>query len=243
MLLALAISAVVAHIAPHAASRATDDLGEMLRMATAVAEVEVLSRSVQSGATAGIPLTVASMRVVKVYKGDLKPGELITVECFGGSDGTQQVFVSGQPDFAPGGRSILLLWKPAASAANFRVLGGDSGQIVLASDGGRTIARRASGEFDYCVRDQNSALVTHRSSLLSADAAGELLRALLETGTPVLETGLELPPSVIAHASQHNHNHATVACQAAEPTGIPLPLRLLIAVALTTAAWLALRRK
>ncbi|MCY3017792.1 MAG: hypothetical protein NTW87_02005 [Planctomycetota bacterium] len=129
-----------------AATRLTNDLAELLGMAGLVVEATVQATSVQTDTRNGIPLTLAVLKVHRVYKGDVAPESEITVESFGGFNGTQTVIACGQPQFNAGDRSLLLLAKSSANPMNWRVLGGDIGQIILSEDkDGQTVARRAIG--------------------------------------------------------------------------------------------------
>jgi hypothetical protein len=147
-----------------------------------------------------------------------------------------QVVSPGQAQLNVGDRAVLLLAN-VPGAKNWRILGGDAGQIVLARDGdGKELARRGSGRFEFYVADESS-LTGYRpvkGTSIYADQLGALLQAVLETGRPVLEketiaSATILPPAPIA---------INVATEPSEPSVAGRVLWVLIA---TTMAWGASR--
>ena len=189
VLLAASLAGVCGYRANHATTRLTDDLSELLKHAKAVAEVVVLEQSVQPDSKVSLPLTLVTLEVKKVYKGELKPSTRITAEYFGGFDGKLNVVVPAQPALAPGQHAILLLTRNDQQSANWRVVGGDVGQVSLSSANGQTTARRNAGRFEYFVRNKQS--ITGYSPVsaetLTQERLGELLEATIATGRPVLE--------------------------------------------------------
>jgi hypothetical protein len=92
-----------------AASRLTESFFEIMRLATAVAEVEVVKLEQKSGET-DWPMMAATLSVKRIYKGDLE-NKIITVEYIGGNQNNQVVFATGQPKLTLGERAVLLLKK------------------------------------------------------------------------------------------------------------------------------------
>lgn len=225
-----------------AATRFTDDLTELLRMADAAAEVSVVHTTVKTPGRAGVPLTVVTLKVQRVYKGDLPAGTEIAAEYPGGFDGAHTVVSPGQPQLHTGDRGVLLLARPAGQASTWRVLGGDVGQIVLTrNDAGQDVARRPAGQFEYYVQDRSSLTGYRRvaCAALSAELMEELVQTILRTGRPVLEREerAAVPAQPVPAATQ-----APRMALPAEPDGAAWPMRLIVVLVVTTVAWLASRR-
>lgn len=187
--LALAITIFVGFSGSGAASRVTEDLAELVKAAGAVAEVTVTAHRVQAEKPDSLPFTVVTLSVEKVYKGALAAGSEIQAEYIGGAAHGRTVVSPGQANLKIGDRAVVLLTQ-VPNAANWRVLAGDAGQIVLAQDGeGRALARRASGRFEFYVADDAS-LTGYRpvkSATIYADQMSAVLSAIVNTGRPVLE--------------------------------------------------------
>jgi hypothetical protein len=225
-----------------AASRATDDMLELFRMAGAVVEVTVVRTTVGRSSRAGLPLTVVTLTVQKAYKGDFAAGAEVTAESFGGSDGGRTVVASGGAQLNVGDRAVLFLTKPA-SATNWRVLGGSVGQIVLTQNNqGEWIARRGSGQFEYYVRDGASVTGYRRVTCGAVTAAqsDELLQTIVRTGRPVLERE-EAKAAPVLPAPAAMSAHRVAPANVSEDTS--LMMRLVLFVGLTTLLWVALRRR
>ena len=137
-----------------AASRLTENFSDLMRVATAVVEVEIIKlEPIPEGS--GMPMTLATLTVRKVHKGEVKEAT-ITAEHIGGVHDNQRVIATGHPEFAVGDRAVLLLKKANDAATNWRIVGGDAGHVILVNQLGRTIARRATGTFDFFVPDAQS---------------------------------------------------------------------------------------
>ena len=235
LLLALTLAAIVSEAPSRAASRLTEDLTELLKMSDAVVQVTVTAQRVQAGNPQNVPFTVAALSVEKVYKGPLAAGATIQAEYIGGAAYGGMVVSPGQPHLNTGERAVLLLAQ-VPGAKNWRVLGGDAGQIVLARDGsGTDIARRGSGRFEFYISDEGS-LTGYRSvkgAAIHADQLGALLQAALDTGRPVLEKeqaarALPLPA-------------ANAIVSTSEPSGDSTASRIFFVLLATTLVWAGLR--
>jgi hypothetical protein len=247
IILAAAAGSTTTGTRTNAATRATEDLSDLLRMADAVAEVSVVATRVEAPESA-LPRTVATLKVLKVHKGSLANGAEVSAEYVGGTIGDRQVISSGQPRLAAGDRAVLLLTK-RPNAAHWRVLGGDVGQIVLTTDGqGRTAASRAEGLFEYFVPDaRESKGYRHaRSETLPVDAMEELVGAVLREGTPVVAREEIAGTAPVTDAAGHGCTHVpavVLAPRPAEPSSdSPFVVRLLSTMGLITAFWVVSRR-
>jgi len=237
--LALALSCAGLGTRTHAATRLTDDIPELIRMASAVAEVRVLNAVFQEQNAAGISFTVVTLKVNRVYKGELSAGAETTAQFFGGPDGTHQAVSAGQPQLSPGDRAILILTRSPDESANWRVLGGDVGQITLQGDGaGECVARRASGQFNYYVRDGASTTGYRRitCSVLGGGQMEELLSTIVRTGRPVLEQCESATPAPLWPAPAATTAPRRTA--AANSHSTSLLTKLVFVFVLTTVAWL-----
>jgi hypothetical protein len=211
---------------------------ELIRMASAVVEVSVLRTAYQEQSAVGTPLTVATLKVKKAYKGELPAGAETTVEFFGGPQEAHWVVSPGQPQLDPGDSAILLLTRPREGSANWRVLGGDVGLITLSrNEAGECVAGRASGQFDYYVRDGASTTGCRRvtSSVLGTGQLEELLTTIVRTGRPVLENCLSASPVQVWPAPAATLSHQSAPAVKSHST--PLLSKLLFVFVLTTLAW------
>jgi len=234
--LALTISALIGLSQSGAASRVTEDLTDMVKMAGAVAEVTVTAQRVQADNANSVPFTVVTLKIEKVFKGQLDAGNEIQAEYMGGAAFGRMVVSPGQANLKMGDRAVLLLTK-APNAANFRILGGDAGQITLSQDGeGRQLARRGSGRFSFYVADE-AALTGYRqvnSSAIYSNQLNALLTTLTKIGRPVLEN---------EYAAEAKTLPAPAAMTAAAPASDDSSLfgRLLSVLFATTLVWAASR--
>lgn len=185
-----------------AASRLTDDLTELLKLAKVVAEVEVLTQTNQPESKAQVPVTVVTLKIHKIFKGDLLLQSELTAEYLGGFDGHNQVVVPGQPVLVPGLRAVVLLSNSVDPSARWHVLAGDAGQINFGqNEKGESIASRTSGgQFEYFVRDEQSltGYSPVKSTWVSSACFYDLLSAILATGRPVLDAGYKSRPAPMA---------------------------------------------
>lgn len=236
--LALTISAVIGLVHTGAASRVTEDLTELIKYSQAVAEVSVTGQSVQDDNAQNIPFTVVTLKVEKVYKGELNTGAEIRAEYMGGAANGKMVVCPGQAHFKIGDRAVVLLTK-VANAANWRVLAGDAGQIILAQDGeGRMLARRATGRFEFYAADAAS-LTGYRqikSVSIYASQMDALLNTLVKIGRPVLEN------EPAAEAISTPAPVAMAALTPASTNDASLLVRIFVVLAMTTLVWAASRR-
>jgi len=237
LLLALCFAALACGSIPQAATRSTDSVADLVRLAETVVEVDVVKQT-ESDKSEPIPYSMTTLKIKKSYKGALVAGQLIEVKCFGGRRGAFEVFASGQARFESNMRAVVALSRDSEAPHVFRVLGGDIGQIVLApDDSGRIMARRSSGKFSYYAADKES-LTGYKqieTAAVPAETMDALLNTLVDTGRPVLENGSALPvvpASKTALASTPNtpERHTS------------LLSRLLIVLALTTLALFAFRK-
>jgi hypothetical protein len=245
-LAALLISAFVGLTWPQAATRLTEDLTDLLQFSEAVAEVTVLAKKVEPTSALEIPVTLVTVQVRKVYKGEFTENSSLTVEYFGGFDGRNQVVVPAQPELNVGDRAVLLLIQARKPDGNWRILSGDTGQINLKTDAiGRLIAQRAHGHFTYFVGNKSAgeSCSSAESTTLSADEFARLLHTTLDTGCPVLEGGAPVVATPPASAPCCNPLPSQLEVAApAKPESSPVPTRVLIVLAVTTALYLVLRR-
>ncbi|MGD0094690.1 MAG: hypothetical protein ABSE73_32670, partial [Planctomycetota bacterium] len=228
-----------------AATRLTEDLAELAGMASAVAEVAVLRKAGQVRSAAGLLLSAVTVRVNKVYKGALLPGAEVTVEWVGGGDGERNIISFGQPQLNPGDITILLLTRFPADNPNWRVLGGDVGQIsVFINALGQCVAKRAAGRFGYRVRGRTSTSGAHlvTNEVLRVEQMDELLRSIVRTGQAVLEH--ETSPAAVLPSPAAAAAAPTLAppgAAIAQPTGPALLPRILVAFVFIALLWLVSR--
>jgi hypothetical protein len=235
LLLALTVSAILGETLNHAASRLTEDLTELLKRADAVVQVSVKTQHVQTNNAQGVPFTVVTLCIEKSYKGTLSADTEIQAEYFGGALEGETVVCPGQPKMDVGERAVLLLAR-VPGAQNWRILGGDAGQIVLVRDGsGQELARRGCGQFDFYLADESS-LTGYRpvkGTAIFARQLGALLQAVLDTGRPVLEkqqaaSAIPLPVAAAIATSQESSVESTAG-------------RILLVILATTLVWAASR--
>lgn len=248
ILAALLISGLLDLTWPLAATRLTEDLTELLQFSQAVVEVVVLDKRTEPTSALDLPVTLATVQIRKVFKGEFPENTNLTVEYFGGFDGKNQVVVPAQPELNVGDRAVLLLIQVRKPDGNWRILSGDTGQINLKADeDGRLTARRAHGSFTFFVGNKSAgeSCKSAASTALSAEDLDRLLHAVLNTGCPVLEGGAPVDATPPASAPCCN----PLAPQHPQPTAAParnessaIPARLLIAFAIITALYLILRR-
>ena len=237
----------------HAASRLTEDLAELFKSAELVVEADVIDRRAAAPGSEGLPLTAVTLKVTRVFKGSgTDTGEIVQAEYLGGRNGESQTIVPGQPNLTPGMRVVVLLSK-FGRTAQWRVIGGDAGEIdFAAADDGKMLAHRASGgRFDYYVRDAQS-LTGYRTVSVSALNENEfqhLFEAIASTGRPVIETqALEIntksvhfaapEPKPTSVPARNEVPSVTVPAPALEtPAGFSLTERLLVTLLLTSLAW------
>ncbi|HYG74192.1 MAG TPA: hypothetical protein VEK08_04225 [Planctomycetota bacterium] len=180
-----------------AASRLTSDFNELLRLADAIVEVKVLevhSRERKSTAT---------LRIERVIKGDVPNAAPLEIEYLGGYDGPYRVISPGQPNFSAGEHALLLL-KRSENEQRWHVLGGDVGQVTIATDGlNQRLARRASGKFEFFVADAESLSGFRKvnSVEISYQQLERLITAVLESGRPELAEPEAPVASVAASAT------------------------------------------
>ena len=234
--LALTISALIGLTQSGAASRVTEDLTDMVKMSNAIAEVTVTAQHVQAENADSVPFTVITLKIEKVFKGQLEAGNEIQAEYMGGAAFGRMVVSPGQANLKMGDRAVVMLTK-APNAVNFRILGGDAGQITLAQDGeGRQLAHRGSGRFSFYVADAAS-LTGYRQvngSSIYANQMNALLTTLVAVGRPVLEN---------EYAAEAKTMPAPAAMTAAAPAADDSSLfgRLLGVLFATTLVWAASR--
>lgn len=213
-----------------AATRCTEDLADLARMAQAVVEVEVIDTQ-SAGISNSTPLTVAHVKILKTWKGKIAEAE-IAVEYIGGTCGDQRTIATGQPVLTASHRYVLLVSK-FPQVQNWRVVGGDAGEVELISDQEHTAAVRPEHRnFEYFEQDGKSLTGFKRvnCAVMSEEAFRGLLQEIVATGKPVLgarQAAVETPVPV-----QQEHN-------AVPQTGSTalLIVRLLCTVALTTFVW------
>lgn len=219
-----------------AASRLTEDFVELMRLSSAVVAVEVATVQPQPSSGDAIPVTYATLKVLKSYKGELTAESLITVTYIGGVQGDQRVIAPGQPVLAPGDRALVLLTK---HKDNWRFVGGDAGHVIMLQDQqGNHIARRAAGVFEYFLSDAESlsGYSQTKAPAITAQRLEQLLSAIASTGRPVIEEPVKHAgrPAMVAQAP------AIMGSLPAD-SGSSLASRILAMFAITTAGWLLLR--
>ncbi|HYG76878.1 MAG TPA: hypothetical protein VEK08_17875 [Planctomycetota bacterium] len=241
MLLSLALALLLTPLIPQAASRTTEELADLIRMAEAVVEIEVLAQDQHSDARSGLPLTLTTARVRSSYKGTLSQGEQIVIETFGGKTGEQIVFAPGQARFEVNMIAVTALIAHPVEKGRYRVLGGDVGQIVIVPDAnGKRIARRMWNQFSYYAADRESLTGYRaiRSQAIAAATMDELVKTIIATGKPVLEKPAQVPAASAALPQAVSAPQVL----AVEPTGASLAYRVFIILGLTTLAWITIRR-
>jgi hypothetical protein len=171
-----------------AASRLSESFLDMMRIATAVVEVEVIKLE-QKTEQSNWPAMIATLSISRIYKGDIDK-QIITVEYIGGFQNKQEVLATGQPRVSTGDRAVLLLKKHDENAAHWRIVGGDAGHVILKQKEGQCFASRAAGTFEFFLSDTES--ITGYKEIktphVSRERLDKLLQALLTTGNPVIET-------------------------------------------------------
>src|SRR5437868_2178555 len=90
-----------------AASRLTEDFGDLVKRAAILAEVEVGPCHEENNARIGMPLTIASAKVLRVLRGENM--NAIEIERFGGQQGASTLIVPGQATLSSGDRAFILL--------------------------------------------------------------------------------------------------------------------------------------
>ena len=185
-----------------AATRLTEDLADLFRMAQFVIEADVLDSQPAGAGREGIPMTQATLKIVRVIKGEAAVGDVTVAEYLGGRNGERITVAPGQARLVPGSRVILLLSK-FKDMANWRVIGGDAGQIDMEGE----TARRACGSpFSFYVKDPASitGFSARKTTELSAAMLDCLLRALANTGRPEIEAPKGQVMNVSAPAMKHH---------------------------------------
>lgn len=181
-----------------AATRLTDDLADLFRAAEAVVEADVVSSSPGERGNSGIPMTRVVLKVDRVFKGAPTIDAVLNADVLGGDTGDVRTVVPGQPRLLPGTRVIVLLSK-FGRLQNWRVIGGDAGEIQLGfGDDGLPIARRACGSnFNYYVTDPHSLSGFKAISVaeLSEEQVLNLVEALATTGRPVVAARIPAAPA------------------------------------------------
>jgi hypothetical protein len=212
-----------------AASRYTDDIAELARIANIVVEAEVIDvESLSATSGSQISMTRSHLKVVKAYKGNINEIDLY-VEYPGGNDGAQQAIAPGQPTLITGRRYVLFLTRFSPSR-QWSIVGGDAGQVELMTDSDGAIAQR-EGRFEYFVQDNKSLTGTRRieCSVMRETDFRDLLETIIATGRPVVATSVSVAQSPAMHPQ--------VAALAA-PVATPVFIRLLITVIVITLVWL-----
>jgi hypothetical protein len=234
---ALVISASLGETPSQAATAATEDLTELTTLADAIVEVEVVALHNGYDQALSLPFTIATLKVLKSYKGTFKAGDEVRCEYFGGEFGAETTIVPGQAKLNAGEHAVLLLAANKKRPENFRVLGGDLGVIRIEE----STARRANGRFDFYVADASSltGYVAVNSVAISTTQLGDLLLATLNTGRQVIEkpTAATAPAEQIAPVADAPDTLAVT--QTPAPRMWPLAL---LAAALLSISWLLFRR-
>jgi hypothetical protein len=216
----------------------TDNFADLMQLAAAVVEVKIVKLEPLPDNGFGVPMTLATLAVKKVYKGAIQE-ETISAEFIGGSHDNQHVIAAGQPQFSVGDRAVLLLTKAAKHAVHWRIVGGDAGHVILVDQLGQAITRRATGTFDFFVPDAQS-LTGYRevkAPAVTLDRFNELMQALILTGRPVLEAATAqafTPPKANTPVSI-----AAVPIELSRETSLAERAAMILIV--TTAGWLLLR--
>lgn len=221
-----------------AASRLTEDFADLVKRASIVVEVDVGTCQDEANAQVGMPLTVASAKVLRVLRGDI--ANAIEIERFGGKQGDAMMIVPGQATLSAGDRAVLLLIPSPLNNGRYRVLGGDAGCVLSENiEGGERRLRRAVGRFDYYVADESSqtGFVARQASALPDDEFNALTSALIKTGRPVLTSAAPTPAKILAQTASIPVLPVTNASKAPAPTEVPLYFKLGIFVACVTLAW------
>jgi hypothetical protein len=222
-----------------AATRHTEDLCDLVKMAQLVIEAEVIETKPSSASTP-VPLTQARIKVVKVLKGTSTESEIL-IDFAGGISGEQRVIAPGAPELIPGHRYVLLVSR-FPQAENWRVVGGDAGQVEIVTAASGTIARRVGNcKFEYYASDARSltGFTRVRCAEMRESAFSALLRAIIETGRPVIESPT---PAVATVAPIQVNAPVPVHDGSSENTRRPAGVRLLITTGVTTVLWVLLRR-
>lgn len=214
-----------------AASRFTDDIAELARIANMVIEVEVID--VESVFVTGtqVPMTQSHLRIVKTYKGSTIETNLC-VEYPGGNDGAQRTIASGQPSLTAGGHYVLFLARFSPSK-QWSIVGGDAGQVELVSDSDGMIAQRVGRPgFEYFVQDNKSLSGTSRvnCSIMREGDFRDLLETIIVTGRPVVATAAS---AVQRPVSMHQQNSTL-----SDSVATPLFVRILITLTVVSLIWL-----
>jgi hypothetical protein len=214
-----------------AASRYSDDLAELSRIAQAVIEVEVIGIESAPDSKAAMPLTRASVKIRRIYKGNVDAEDL-SVAYPGGNDGAHQTICPGQPALVAGHRYVLFVAR-FSPAAGWCVVGGEAGAVELIGGSDGTIARRqGSLRFEYFAPDSKSLTGTQRieRAVLSDVEFSALLETIVETGRPVVTT----PVSAMAPVSAS----APVATLSETPGTAAVLIKALATILVVTIVWL-----
>jgi hypothetical protein len=171
-----------------AASRLTEDFSDLVKRAAVVVEVKIERCRQEQNEQVGMPLTVASAQVVRVHRGTMGANAQLEMEKFGGEVDGMKIVVPGQVEFVEGAHAFALLVESPLNNGRWRVLGGDAGYVLREKSGQQTVARRATGRFDYFVSDEKSltGFVSRQSQSMNDEDFNALVAALLETGRPVI---------------------------------------------------------
>jgi len=226
-----------------AASRLTEDFADLVKRAAIVVEVDIGNCQDETNAQIGMPLTVASAKVVRVLRGDI--ANAIEIERFGGKQGDALTVVPGQAALSTGDRAVVLLIPSPLNNGRYRVLGGDAGCVLSENaEGGERLLRRAVGRFDYYVADESSqtGFVARQAAALPDDEFNALASALITTGRPVLTaSAAPTPAKAVAQTATLPVVSIRTDSQAPAPADVPLYFKFGVFVACVTLAWGATR--
>ncbi|HYF49902.1 MAG TPA: hypothetical protein VEJ63_10875 [Planctomycetota bacterium] len=240
--LAAAISVVVSESTHRAATTRTEDFADLLKLADCVVEVNISALKHEPTSSLGIPRSVATLKVLRCYKGTLEAAVEIQCETFGGASGESTIVMPGQAKLETGTKALLLLTK---AGDIWRVLAGEAGHVDLHRDQNNVeVAQRANGSFEFYIRDEQSlsGYSAVKKDALSAEQLRKLVDLIVTTGRNVFEDtaisrAISTAAPVVGKAMIHSQPTETPAS-----SGFPIG-RIALIVGLTSLAWLAIRRR
>ena len=228
-----------------AATRVTEDLAELFKLAQVVVEADVLETKPVGLGREGVPMTHSLVRIVRVIKGELTADTAITVEYLGATGDSTATIVPGQAVLVPGKRVVLMLSK-FKQITEWRVLAGDAGQIDLGGENQATARRTCGAAFNYYIADPKSltGYTQKNATELNRTTLDSLLEAIASTGRPVI--GATAPaaeqaarPEPAAAQQQASNSSSAVSAAPVAPattTASSIVLMTFVSVALMLAA-------
>jgi hypothetical protein len=155
------------------------DLPTLVARASEIAVVRVESQRARWDGRGRI-VTDVSLRVEETLKGTAQPGELLTLERFGGALGDLGMRVEGEPTFADGARVLVFAVPSVANPAHFRPVGMAQGVMPVrerAAPNGDDLVL-PGGEGLALMQRVNGALVASPPALASPRSLTEVRDAI-----------------------------------------------------------------